>query len=492
MIKYFAHKITIHPLWLCSEDRMMFSWILISLLVRFLKAQESPIVVYAQIGGTAILPRDVSVIPNKESSFYVNWYCGLDQTNQPTISKNPQSGIQKGKDVKTHASLLSDFSLQISPVQDFDFEVWRCEQHVLTSKFTKTYKLYHVTIPKVPAVMFGDPLSLECKLDDSSVKPSVTWIPPENSDCHQNKLYKKTISIKDVSRCHSGVWTCKVKYDGREAEATTTVSVIDLSPSPPDPIYTSASPSSTVNIPCSLSSNIPWSVLNETGLRGGSWNFTPLSDQKQQSLLSLSIGPVVRWDITPDTDSKVQGRELKDQDLSFNNLPVSEKIRGEYNCYLKFYSKTLRSKVKVEVLQVSSSGGPRVYVGQRVNLTCTLGHPHAPDLEVKWKCRSCSSLHSSPFLSIPEVTMEHSGQWTCELWKNEKRLTYAVLSLKIEKAPVDIWLCVAISSGVVVFILLLVIAIIGIRRHKQIMMYRRRKTRFCCCKTPQPQGFYKT
>ncbi|KAK7147568.1 hypothetical protein R3I94_010176 [Phoxinus phoxinus] len=469
---------------------MMFSWILISLLVRFLKAQENHVVVYAQIGGTATLPRDVSVISDKESSFYVNWYIGKDQTNL-VIYKNPQSGIQKGKDVKTHASLSSDFSLQISPVQDFDFDVWRCEQHVLTNKFVKTYKLYRVTIPTVPAVMSGDSLSLECKVDTSSAKTLVTWIPPENSNCSKNEL---SGSIKVVSTCHSGVWTCKVNYDGREAKATTTVSVIDLSPS--DPIYTSVSsvsPPSTVNIPCSLFSNIPWSVLNKTGLRGGSWSFTPLSDQnKHLSLLSLSVGPVVRWDVTKDTDSRVKGRELKDKDLSFHNLPVSEEIRGEYNCILDFKSKTLRSKVKVEVLSVSRSGGSQVYEGQSVNLTCTLGHPLDPDLEVKWRCRSCSNRHSSPFLSIPKVTREHSGQWTCELWKNENKLTYAVLSLNIEKAPVDIWLCVAISSGVVVFILLIVITIIGIRRHRQVMMYRRRKTRFCCCKAPQPQGFYKT
>ncbi|XP_077065942.1 CD4-1 molecule [Siphateles boraxobius] len=471
---------------------MMFSWILIALLVRFLKAQESHIVVYAQIGGTATLPRDVSVISDPKASFYVNWFLGLSQTD-PTIFKNPHGGNQKGKDVKTHASLSSDYSLQISPVQDLDFDFWRCEQHVLTSKFVKIYKLYRVTIPKVPALIFGDTRSLECKRDASPAKSRVTWIPPENSGCHLTNLYRETISVENVSRCHSGVWTCKVEYDGREAKATTTVSVIDLSPSPPDPIYTSFSPSSTVNIPCSLSSNIPWSVLNETGLQGGSWSFTPLSDQnQQQSLLGLSVGPVVRWDVTTGTDSMVNGRELKDQDLSIHNLPVSEKIRGEYNCDLKFKHKTISRKVKVEVLQVSSSGGSRVYEGQRVNLTCTLGHPHAPDLEVKWKCRSCASLYSSPFLSIPEVTMEQSGQWKCELWKNGIMLTNAVLSLKIEKAPVDIWLCVAISSGVVVFILLLVIAIIGIRRHKQMMMYRRRKTRFCCCKTPQPQGFYKT
>lgn len=48
-----------------------------------------------------------------------------------------------GKDAKTHASLTSDYSLQISPVQDFDFGVWRCEQHEFSIKTVNTYKLYH-------------------------------------------------------------------------------------------------------------------------------------------------------------------------------------------------------------------------------------------------------------------------------------------------------------------------------------------------------------
>ncbi|XP_048010152.1 uncharacterized protein LOC125244174 [Megalobrama amblycephala] len=470
---------------------MMFCWILISLLVRFLKAQESPIVIYAQIGGNVTIPRDSSVTAD---NVYVNWFRASDKN--VTISRNPQGGIQLGKNVKTHASLSSNYDLQISPVQDFDFDVWRNEQHVLTSTYVKIYKLYHVTIPKVPAVMFGETLSLECKTDSSSARPSITWIPPENSGCHQVKSYREKILVKDVSRCHSGVWTCQVNYDGRETKATTTVFVIDLSPSPPDPIYTSLSSSSTVNIPCSLSSNIPWSVLNETGLQGGSWSFTPLSDQNQpQTLLSLSVGPVVRWDVTPGTNSRVKERELKDKDLSIHNLPVSEKIRGEYSCSLKFKSKTLSTKVKVEVLQVNSSGGSRVHEGQSVNLTCTLGHSIASDLKVDWKCPlpSCPPPNPQHLISIPEVTMQHNGQWKCQLLlKNGTMLTYAALSLKIEKAPVDVWLCVAISSGVVVFILLIVIAIIGFRRHKQIMMYRRRKTRYCCCKNPQPKGFYKT
>ncbi|KAK2903182.1 hypothetical protein Q8A67_007895 [Cirrhinus molitorella] len=480
---------------------MMLCWILISLFVGFLKAQE---VIYAQVGGIVTLPRDKV---EKDVSVYVNWFRGSDTS--PTIMRNPQSGIQKGKDTKTYASLLDDYSLQISPVQDSDFEIWRCVQHVLALSSEKTYKLYHVTIPKVPAVMVGAFLSLECKVESSSVVPKVTWIPPENlKTC--NEIYEtkpvvkytnEKVTVSSVSRCHSGVWTCKLEYGNkRETKATTTVSVIDLSPFP-DTIYTSSLfSSSTVSIPCSLSSMIPWSVLNETGLVSGSWSFTPLSDPKsRKTLLSLSVGPVVRWDIVKGTDGipSVEGRELKNQDLSIHNLPVSEKVRGVYTCSLTFKSKTLTRNVKVEVLKVFSPGGSRFFEGQSVNLTCTLGHQNTSDFKVKWNCSSCSSFynHLHPFtLSIPEVKLKHSGKYTCELWKNEKKLTFAVLSLKIEKAPVDIWLLVAIIGGVVGFILLLVVIIICIRRHRQMMMYRRRKTKFCCCKNPQQnqKGFYKT
>ncbi|XP_026084483.1 uncharacterized protein LOC113059967 [Carassius auratus] len=471
---------------------MMLCWILISLFVGFLKAQENPDVIYAQVGGTVTLPRkDI-----KAENVYVNWYRGNNESI--TIARNPQSGIIRGKDTKTHIDLSQDFSLKISPVQESDFEIWRCEQYVLTSNYKKTYKLYHVTIPKVPAVMAGESLYLECQIESSPVIPTVTWIPPKNSDCNQINLKGEKIKVNSVSRCHSGVWTCKLEYMKKtyHTEATTTVYVIDL-PSSPNPIYKS---SSEVKIPCSLSSNIPWSILNETGLIGGSWSFTPLNDPKStHSFLKLDVDSVFRWIKIPDTVSPVKAEEikLKDHDLSIN-LPVSENIRGLYTCDLTFSRKTLSTKVQVEVLKVSSSRGSPVYEGQSVNLTCTLGHQLTSDFEMKWNCSplsSCSSFKlNSSNLFIPEVKLEHRGKYTCELWKNGVNLTSADLFLKTEKAPVDIWLYVAISSGVVVFILLLVVFIMCIRRYRQMMMYRRRKTKFCCCKNPQQnqKGFYKT
>ncbi len=74
--------------------------------------------------------------------------------------------------------------------------------------------------------MAGDSLSLECKVVSSPVEARVTWIPPKNSDCDLKQHNTKTVTIIDVSRCHSGVWTCKLDYDKRKTEAKTNVFII--------------------------------------------------------------------------------------------------------------------------------------------------------------------------------------------------------------------------------------------------------------------------
>ncbi|XP_056619374.1 CD4-1 molecule [Triplophysa dalaica] len=472
---------------------MTLCWILIFLTFRFLKAEEANVEIYAQAGGKVILQRDTHGGTLKNSpNVYVNWFRGSEKT--PIISKNPQGGIQ-GKEPRV--SFLEDFSLQISPVEESDFGDFRCEQHLFTNTFNNNYKLRRVTVSKVQAVIVGETLILKSDLETSSLRYSftVTWVQPKNPDCElDTRSTNGDISVSNVPMCASGVWTCKVQYNGREATAQTTVYVIDLAPSPSKPIYTAVK--NKVNIPCSLSSEIPWTLLNESGLQGGSWTFTPQGNENQQPLLSLIVGSQAKWNVTKDAQIAVRERTLTDKNLSILQLPVSEKIRGEYTCTLVFKKKTFSRKVRVEVLQVSSSANSSLKEGQMVNLSCSLG-PHTISPEVNWMCRSCST---HPFLrSTPQpanlffpVRMEDNGEWRCELWNKKEKLTFVKFSLKVEKVPVDIWVCVAISSGVVVFILLLVVIIICIRRHKQMVMYRRRKTKFCCCKSPQPKGFYKT
>lgn len=124
----------------------------------------------------------------------------------------------------------------------------------------------------------------------------------------------------------------------------------DLAPSPPDPIYTFDS-SSNLPIPCSLSSKIPWSIVNATGVKGGSWHFTPRKNIQSSITLELQLNPSPTWKVPPGTQALLMETELNNHELSVKIPRVSIKNRGTYTCSLEFGVITLSRKVEVQVLQ---------------------------------------------------------------------------------------------------------------------------------------------
>lgn len=125
----------------------------------------------------------------------------------------------------------------------------------------------------------------------------------------------------------------------------------DLTPSPPDPVYTSYL-SSNFHIPCSFSSNIPWSIVNNTGVTGGSWSFAPLNDfESSSTLLELQTNPSFAWKIPSGKQSSLMETDLKNHVLDVKISRVSTKDRGNYTCSLGFRSGALSRHVQVEVLQ---------------------------------------------------------------------------------------------------------------------------------------------
>lgn len=125
----------------------------------------------------------------------------------------------------------------------------------------------------------------------------------------------------------------------------------DLTPSSPDPIYTHDS-SSNFPIPCSLSSKISWSIVNDTGVTGGSWKFSALSiPEPSHTLLELHPNPTPAWYVSAGAKTSLMATEVKNHDLSTKISTVSIDNRGTYTCSLEFKSRTLSRIVKVEVLQ---------------------------------------------------------------------------------------------------------------------------------------------
>ncbi|NP_001187155.1 CD4-1 molecule precursor [Ictalurus punctatus] len=465
---------------------------LLLLLAPCHSAADEPKGIFAQFGNSVTLPRRIWGI---EGKIHVNWYF---QDNL-LISRNPT--LSASKTVHNRFSLSSDSSLIISNVEKSDFGIFKCEQHHLVETITDTYKLYEVMMSTPPPLLVGASLDLSCEIESEGFKlvHEIKWFGPDNTlYVGSSSSNQRTLRVTKVSSIHSGKWTCAVRYGASiTLKARTDVIIVDLASSSPDPIYTS---DSSINflIPCSLSSKIPWSTVNATGVTGGSWHFTPFkSSESSLPLLKLQLNPSPAWKFPSGTHTLLMETDLKNHELGVKISKVSINERGNYTCSLEFGSRTLSRSVQVEVLQVISSEGKVIYEGNTVNLTCTLGHHMTPDLEVNWIPPYGSSLSklSPPYttmLSIPGVSVKDSGRWTCQLKKNATLLTSATISLKIEKAPVNIWLVVAIIGGLLVFILIAVITVFIIRRHRQMMRYRCRKGRVCCCKNPKPKGFYKT
>ncbi|KAF4088376.1 hypothetical protein AMELA_G00082290 [Ameiurus melas] len=470
---------------------MIFLLGLLLLLAPCHSAADGPRVIFAQIGNSVTLPRKMW---EKEDKIYVNWYF----EKNILISRNPTSSSSKPVDGRF--SLSPDSSLIISTVDKSDFGIFKCEQHHLMDTTADTYILYEVTMSTPPPLLVGSSLDLSCEIALEGLKlvRDIRWLGPDNTSYKgSSNSNKHTLKVTKVSSIHSGKWTCAVLYGSRTLNAKTDVIIVDLDSSPPDPIYTSDS-SINFPIPCSLSSKISWPIVNATGVTGGSWHFTPLkTSESSLHLLKLQLGPSPAWKFPNGTPNSLMETELKNDELSVKISKVSINDRGNYTCRLEFGSRTLSRSVQVEVLQVTSSESKVIYEGNTVNLTCTLGHHMTPDLEVNWiPPRGSSLLNRSPppltMLSIPHVSVKDSGRWTCVLKKNATQLTSATISLKIEKAPVNIWLVVAILGGLLAFILLAVITVFIIRRQRQVTRYRCRKGKVCCCKTPKPKGFYKT
>ncbi|XP_076137118.1 CD4-1 molecule isoform X2 [Alosa pseudoharengus] len=486
-------------------DKMYAVWVAALLLMTTISPiwADRPMVVYAQQGGSIQLPTKEKA----KTGSYMTWYFGIQENNitVEVYNKHGLGQISTNNNWKDRISVSDkDDSLIISKVTASDFGFFRYEQKERQSTTVNiVYKLCKVTLTPPLTVLYGEPLTLNCKMEEKSKFTKITWIPPETVDDTRRKLCtistSPNLQITNLSWRDKGVWTCSVIYNGTTTKATTTIHVVDLLPTPSEPIYTSTA--SSLGLPCSISSPVGWGEVLGKGLQKGGWTFLPaaLRSGEPGQIASLSLNSTPRWDIMPNRmDGSALEKGHKGNDLSLRMKVVTVADRGNYTCALNFQKVKLERTVRVEVLQVVASPSPRAFEGQQLNLTCTLGYSLDPEseLEVKWtppKAVSLPALASTPHphtLSV-EASVGHSGRWKCELRKRNETLTSADVSLKIEKLPVDVWLCVGIASTGLIVILLIFIASALINRRRQ--RTQRRKTRFCCCKNPKPQkGFYRT
>ncbi|KAF7670133.1 hypothetical protein LDENG_00049860 [Lucifuga dentata] len=448
------------------------------------------VVVYGQVGGTATLQKSAEGADSKK--IYIFWHS--DTLEGPILARyNPfHSPVYITGSQWADRVALSDYSLIIRNIQEEDFRTFICKEYKYgTQDIITKYKLSKVNVAVSPnsTVVAGDSVTLDCNADtpQGHAKPQIYWLNPQREIRTGNQRGELTMRL---SGRDSGEWICVVTSDNRETQAKISVKVIDLSPAPLYPLYTSVS--SPLSIPCSILPHISWDQLKAKNIQGGHWLFFPkpastLTPEDSQKLFSLSLEDSLTWKANQDRGLAPPGPQKND--LSLHRARATEADRGEYICRLEFENLNLYRTVRVEVLEILSSAGTELVSGQQLNLTCSLGHALPSDLEVKWIPPEQSSLGSalhSTHLTIPEVGKGDSGKWKCELWQNKTLLTSAVITLQIEP-KLSVWLLVTICGTSVIFILILSVIIIRQRRKRWHPRHR-----FCQCKHPKPKGFYRT
>ncbi|XP_073342130.1 CD4-1 molecule [Pagrus major] len=469
--------------------------ILLSVLMSTTGADE---VVYRQVGETVTLtpPQEFSL-----NEYYMYWYFGGLElawhnthggTGFNTETKDEQE-LQKWKGKLT----WSGDSLIISDIREEQFGTFTCKLTSSKGKRETEYKLLKLQVTMNPPspLLPGERLSLTCDAErpQNSKQPEIHWLNPQGE-----RINSWPREVTATGR-HNGEWTCVVTHNNKESRAKIKVMVVDLSPAPARPVYTSKS--SPLTIPCSIPSDITWEQVKAKSVQEVHWDFFPNPDSSlipgdPQRLFSLSLAEKLTWQ--PDKNrglTPVSG--LTKGNLSLIKNKAKEEDRGDYVCTMKFSNGvTLNRTVQVNVLQIISSPGTDLISGQQLNLTCSLGRLLPSDLQLKWFPPEQSSLlpltsdRDPALVNIPEVGTGDGGKWRCELWQSTTRLTSAVITLKIEP-KLSVWMLVIICSvTVIVFLLLLILVFILCRRRQRKMRHLRH--RLCHCKNPKPKGFYRT
>lgn len=452
--------------------------ILMAVLMSTRGAEE---VVYTQVGDSITLKPQVM---DHSQKYYWHWSFG----NVELASLNPYGKHFSSDKLWKDKLSLSDDSLTINNIQQEHFGKIVCDLRL--NRITKETTNFHilkisVTMKPPSPLLPGEYLSLACDAEtQNNQRPQIHWLNPQGMVYNQFPV--------QATRQHHGQWTCVVINNGKENKAKVSVTVVDLSPAPSRPQYTSKV--SPLNVPCSIPDDISWEQIKARDIQEVHWDFFPKSGSNLPSerLFSLSLNNSLTWN--PDQNKGLKpAKDPKTKNLSLTKRLGREEGRGDYVCTLKFKSgRTLSSTVHVEVMQIVSSPGTDLISGQQVNLTCSFGHPLPSDLQLKWTPPARSSLIPDPHrahLILPAVWTGDGGRWKCELQQNTTLLAWAVIDLKIEP-KLSLWMLAIICSVTVIVILLLIFVIILYRRRQR--KRRHLRHRLCQCKNPKPKGFYRT
>ncbi|KAM8847159.1 CD4-1 molecule [Synchiropus picturatus] len=458
------------------HDKMIFQAsvaILVTAIASVIGVEQ---VIYAQLDGTVALEAQ-----HKKLKFSVQtWFKENTLVARIGFSNRPGTYTDDG-----WRYAVSEGQLVIRDIKESDFGIFKVIQiqHFEKKNTTETIILCKMSVSLQPSLLLpGDILSLACDANTPAghKAPEIYWVKPRGTKLDKDAGVSGGRLMVRVTREDHGLWTCVLRNNQREETAVVAVRVLALLT--PDSQFTSES--SPLTLPCSISPQVSWAELKSKSFQGVYWHFLPAaSSESPQRLFSLERSLIWKED---------GGRGLHPAQELHRGFYSLRRKRGRaddvglYECSMVFEGGvTLRRTTRVEVLHITSSPAAGLYVGQVLNLSCSIGRPLPPGMRFEWVSPGMSSLpplprHDLPTcVTVPEVAAGDSGRWSCELWQNNTYMTSAEMTLTVETHFTK-WKLVIICTTSATIIIIIVICLIYRQKRR-----RRRRRRYCRCKHPK-------
>ncbi|XP_077382052.1 CD4-1 molecule [Festucalex cinctus] len=400
---------------------------------------------------------------------------------------------------------LSKDALRIKNVTPVDFGTVVFSTIVHNNNITpmKSFRISKITVSansKHSPLLTREAVMFSCRADTppGHRQPAIYWLNPAGERFPQSGGQLQVV----VTGRDNGRWSCVVVKDGGEDRASIFITVIDLSPAPEYPVYTSER--SSLSIRCPFAGNVSWEQFQSRGILKVRWQygFKRLGHHiiiDKETFLTFSPTKAVQgWRSNTSRGSGFVA-EFEASSLVLSKKHWRAEDRGHYMCSFKFSDRTFLDRViSVDVLQIVSSAGSALVRGRSVNLTCSLGRELPRDHRLKWRPpeRSAarfllgSGLGDPARIVIPGAGPDDGGRWRCELWRNGTRLTSAEIALTVVDPRLSTGMIVSLGGAAVAIAVLLLLICVTWRHRQRKTRRRRRRLRVCHCKQPKPKGFY--
>ncbi|KAM4033494.1 lymphocyte activation gene 3 protein [Anomaloglossus baeobatrachus] len=406
----------------------------------------SAVLVTGVLGGRVILPCDMNGLwkvrrPDTNPASYVRWQRN-DGTPRPVLRLLPNGVTFRGLPFMSRASVPTSsihqgiFSLHLKDLKEKDAGNYTAEVRHGQRKKRCEVSLRTIKVIQSPdgSVPENNSVTLTCKIiNPSGSSISVHWFhhgilvhPSSRISKNGSSLYFHRLTQED-----HGKWSCEV--DG--ARSSVTLLVVGITS--PDPILVYTGVGSSVELPC---------------------NISHLPTEQQLSY---------HWS----KEKKI----FQDNKQALILNPVRPEDAGTFRCDTTYKSQRLTRRIELRVIQVSPTDSAFTKEGSHLRLLCNVNGSTGKE-RFHWTGPSLPEgqrkVIEGDLVDLWDVQTEDAGAWTCSVYDVERLLGEVEHWVYVHAAhTADVG---AITSWQVILLLMLilvsclaVIAFISFRNHKR-------------------------